>query len=86
MHRRIYLEDIPLEEALTRLSGALERSGFLRPSPAEDVTLEDFVDHVDHVSQMAGDSLHSGIGLACHALQQSTKPKLATRTNCFNTT
>ena len=28
----------------------------------EDVTLEDFVDHVDYVSQMAGDSLHSGIG------------------------
>ena len=28
----------------------------------EEVTLEDFVDHVDHVCQMAGNSLHSGIG------------------------
>lgn len=28
----------------------------------EDVTLEDFVDHVDYVCQMAGNSLHSGIG------------------------
>ena len=30
--------------------------------PREAVTLEDYADHIDHVSQMAGDSLHSAIG------------------------
>ena len=28
----------------------------------EDVTLSNFVDHIDHVCQLAGDSLHSSIG------------------------
>ncbi|MDA1349675.1 MAG: membrane dipeptidase [Chloroflexi bacterium] len=32
------------------------------PFAKEDVTLEDFVDHIDHVSQMAGNTLHSAIG------------------------
>ena len=32
------------------------------PFAKEDVTLDDFVDHVDHVCQLAGDSLHSAIG------------------------
>jgi len=30
--------------------------------PETAVTLSDYVDHIDHVSQMAGDSLHSAIG------------------------
>ena len=33
-----------------------------RPFPKEEVTLEHFVDHIDHVSQLAGNSLHSAIG------------------------
>ena len=28
----------------------------------EEITLEDFVDHIDHVCQMAGNSLHASIG------------------------
>ncbi|MDA1348867.1 MAG: membrane dipeptidase [Chloroflexi bacterium] len=32
------------------------------PFTKEDVTLENFVDHIDHVSQLAGNSLHSAIG------------------------
>ena len=30
--------------------------------PADAVTLEDYCDHIDHVCQMAGNSLHSAIG------------------------
>ena len=32
------------------------------PFTKEDVTLDNFVDHIDHVSQLAGNSLHSAIG------------------------
>ena len=28
----------------------------------EEITLEDFADHIDHVNQLAGDSLHSAVG------------------------
>ena len=30
--------------------------------PRDAVTLEDYVDHIDHVCQLAGDALHAGIG------------------------
>ena len=30
--------------------------------PETAVTLEDYVDHIDHVSQIAGNTLHSAIG------------------------
>ena len=33
-----------------------------RPFAVEDVTLEDYVNHIDHISQLAGNSLHSAIG------------------------
>ena len=33
-----------------------------RPFPKDEVTLEDFVDHIDHVCQLSGNSLHSAIG------------------------
>ena len=32
------------------------------PFTKEDVTLDDYVDHIDHVCQLAGNSLHSAIG------------------------
>ena len=32
------------------------------PFQKTDVTLENFVDHIDHVCQLAGNSLHSAIG------------------------
>lgn len=38
--RRYYLSDIPLDQALERFFGALERAGALRPMPAETVPLE----------------------------------------------
>ena len=41
MERRLYLEDIPLEEASQRLHEALERSGWLGPLPSEGVPLEE---------------------------------------------
>ncbi len=41
MERKVYLEDIPLDEALARLFQALEASGFLYPLPAEQVPLEE---------------------------------------------
>ena len=46
MRRRVYLEDIPLDEALARFSKALARSGFLHPLPAEDVALEESVGRI----------------------------------------
>jgi putative molybdopterin biosynthesis protein len=39
MKRKVYLEDIPLDEALRRWWGALEASGPLEPLPPESVTL-----------------------------------------------
>ena len=39
LKRRVYLEDIPLEEALRRFWAALERAGALGPLPAESVPL-----------------------------------------------
>jgi membrane dipeptidase len=33
-----------------------------KPFTKEDVTLENYVDHIDHVCQLAGNSLHSAIG------------------------
>ena len=33
-----------------------------RPFTKEDVTLDDYADHIDHISQLAGNSLHSAIG------------------------
>ncbi len=41
MQRRVYLEDIPLDEALSRLFGALEGTGSARPLPAEEVSIEE---------------------------------------------
>ncbi|MBI4311555.1 MAG: molybdopterin biosynthesis protein [Chloroflexi bacterium] len=41
VHRDVYLEDIPLEEAEARLWAALEESGFLRPTKVEEVPLEE---------------------------------------------
>ncbi len=41
MDRKVYLEDIPLEDALARFTQALESSGFMRPLPAEEVPLEE---------------------------------------------
>ncbi|MFC1935158.1 molybdopterin biosynthesis protein [Chloroflexota bacterium] len=41
MPRKVYLEDIPLEEARARLFDALEGAGFLRPLPAEKMPLEE---------------------------------------------
>ncbi|MBI2847353.1 MAG: molybdopterin biosynthesis protein [Chloroflexi bacterium] len=38
--RRYYLEDIPLEEALSRFLAALEKAGGLNPLPPEQVPLE----------------------------------------------
>ncbi len=46
LHRDVYLEDIPLEVAQARLFAALERTGFLRPLPGEDVPLEEAVGRV----------------------------------------
>jgi putative molybdopterin biosynthesis protein len=40
MHRKIYLEDIPLDEALARFYGALEREGGLHVLPGEAVPLD----------------------------------------------
>ena len=40
MARRIYLEDIPLDEAMGRLLNALERRGGLQPLPAEFIPIE----------------------------------------------
>ena len=40
-HRRYFLQDIPLEEALTRWFGALENAGALNPTGAEPVALDD---------------------------------------------
>ncbi len=40
MPRKIYLEDIPLEEAWHRLIGALEAAGRWSPLPGEDVPLD----------------------------------------------
>jgi putative molybdopterin biosynthesis protein len=39
-HREIYLEDIPLDDALARFWSALNRVGFLVPLPAEDVQID----------------------------------------------
>src|ERR1051325_478165 len=39
-HREMYLEDIPLEEALARFWTALEDAGALTPLPAETVEVE----------------------------------------------
>lgn len=39
MERRIYLEDVALEEAMSTFFGALEAAGALAPLPAEDVPL-----------------------------------------------
>ncbi len=33
-----------------------------RPFKVEDVTLEDYVDHIDHICQLAGNTLHTAIG------------------------
>lgn len=44
--RKVYLEDIPLDEALDRLLGALERAGSLDPLPGEEVSVEDSVGRV----------------------------------------
>ena len=44
--RKIYLEDIPLDEALGRLSSTLERAGSLDPLPGEEVFVEDSVGRV----------------------------------------
>lgn len=44
--RKVYLEDIPLDEALDRLLGALERAGSLDPLPGEEVPVEDSVGRV----------------------------------------
>ena len=44
--RDIYLEDIPLDEALSRLFAALERVGFFGAHPAEDVPLTEAVGRI----------------------------------------
>jgi putative molybdopterin biosynthesis protein len=41
MQRKVYLEDVPLDEALSRFFGALERTGFVGQLPAEDVSIEE---------------------------------------------
>ena len=33
-----------------------------RPFTKEDITLEDYADHIDHICQLAGNSLHTAIG------------------------
>ena len=38
--RKVYLEDIPLEEARRRLAEALEQAGKARPLPGQDVAVE----------------------------------------------
>ena len=40
MQRKVYLEDIPLDEALARFYGALEREGGLQALPGESVPLD----------------------------------------------
>jgi putative molybdopterin biosynthesis protein len=40
MPRRIYLEDIPLDEAMSRLLNALEKRGGLQPLPAEFIPIQ----------------------------------------------
>ncbi len=40
MQRKFYLEDIPLDEAVARFYGALERNGGLKPLPGEAVPLD----------------------------------------------
>ena len=40
MQRKFYLEDIPLDEAIARFYGALERNGGLKPMPGEPVPLD----------------------------------------------
>ena len=45
-HREIYLEDIPLEDALARFWGALERAGALAPLAGESVPVEEALGRV----------------------------------------
>ena len=40
MQRKMYLEDIPLDEAIARFYGALEQNGGLKPIPGETVSLD----------------------------------------------
>ena len=40
MQRKMYLEDIPLDEAIARFYGALEQNGGLKPTPGETVSLD----------------------------------------------
>jgi putative molybdopterin biosynthesis protein len=44
--RKVYLEDIPLDEALERLLNALGKAGGLDPLPGEEVPVEDSVGRV----------------------------------------
>lgn len=44
--RKVYLEDIPLEDALQRFFSALERSGPIRPLSAEEVLVADALGRV----------------------------------------
>jgi len=44
--RRIYLEDIPLDQALTKFYATLEESGSLSPTPSEQVPLEEALGRV----------------------------------------
>ena len=46
MTRNIYLEDIPLEEALARFWSALDRVGALQPLAAETVAIDDALGRV----------------------------------------
>ena len=40
MQRKMYLENIPLDEAIARFYGALEQNGGLKPTPGETVSLD----------------------------------------------
>jgi putative molybdopterin biosynthesis protein len=46
MKRQMYLQDIPLDEALDRFWSAIERAGGLAPLPGEDVPVEDALGRV----------------------------------------
>src|SRR5258708_10621921 len=45
-HRDMYLEDIPLEDALARFWAALERANALQPRPGEEVPVADALGRV----------------------------------------
>jgi membrane dipeptidase len=45
-----------------RLNWAATGAGRVRPFAREEVTLEDVADHIEHICELAGSTLHAAIG------------------------